>query len=246
MSSLPTLLQQYQHKSKYSRYLDDKGRREDWEETIDRYMKFAAKHIADNYGSAIEAWKEQENRIRNAILNLHTMPSMRLLMTAGEAAKRENMAAYNCFYAAVNKKRRFSDALYILLCGTGVGFSCERQEINRLPEIPNQVLETDDVIVVLDSKKGWALAYRKLIDALFNGEIPRIDYSKIRPAGTRLKVFGGRSSGPAPLKDLFEFTIDAFRKAHNRKLTSIEVHDIMCKIADVVVVGGVEPKLAFI
>lgn len=243
---LETPLQQYLHKSKYSRYIDSANRRESWEETVDRYMNFANEHISQKYGQAVEAWGEVSGKIKDSILKTDTMPSMRLLMTAGEAVKKENMAAYNCFYAAVNKKRRFSDTLYILLAGTGVGFSCERQEISRLPEVPDQFTLVQDTIVVRDSKKGWAGAYRKLIDSLYQGEIPRVDYSKIRPAGSRLKTFGGRASGPGPLKELFDFTIDVFKKAHNRKLTSLEVHDIMCKIAEVVVVGGVEPKLAFI
>lgn len=236
---LETPLQQYLHKSKYSRYLDSANRRESWEETVDRYMNFANEHISQKYGQAVEAWGEVSGKIKDSILKTDTMPSMRLLMTAGEAVKKENMAAYNCFYASVNKKRRFSDTLYILLAGTGVGFSCEKHEISRLPKIPDQFIKVQDIIVVRDSKKGWAIAYRKLIDSLYHGEIPIIDYSKIRPAGSRLKTFGGRASGPWPLKMLFEFTVDVFKQAHNRKLTSLEVHDIMCKIAEVVVVGGV-------
>ncbi len=235
---LKTPLQQYLHKSKYSRFQDETHSRESWEETVSRYMRFASDHIKTKYGQATEAWEAVADKIQDGILNTRIMPSMRLLMTAGEAARRENMAAYNCFYAAINKKRRFSDALYILLAGTGVGFSCGRQEINRLPTIADIISPVDDTIVVKDTKKGWASAYRKLIDYLYQGEVPNVDYSKIRPAGSRLKTFGGRASGPEPLRELFEFTIAVFKKAHNRKLTSIEVHDIMCKIAEVVVVGG--------
>jgi ribonucleoside-triphosphate reductase len=239
---LPTLLQQYLHKSKYARFVDDKQRRESWEETVDRYFVYARKYISESYGQALEEWVAVEDKLKSAVLNTKVMPSMRLMMTSGPAVERDHMAAYNCFAASINKKRRFADTLYILLNGTGVGFSCERQEINRLPSIPDQFVYTEDVISVKDSKKGWALAYRKIIDALYQGEIPRIDYSKIRPKGARLKTFGGRSSGPKALIDLVDFTIEVFKKAHNRKLTSIEVHDIMCKIGEVVVIGGVVPR----
>ena len=167
------------------------------------------------------------------------MPSMRLLMTAGEACDRDNIAAYNCSYLAVNNKRAFSEALYILMNGTGVGFSCERQEINRLPSIPEKVELCDDVIVVEDSKLGWAKAFKKLISHLYEGDIPNFDFHKVRPAGSRLKTFGGRASGPEPLKQLFDFVIETFKQAKGRKLSSIEVHDIMCMIGQIVVVGGV-------
>ena len=167
------------------------------------------------------------------------MPSMRLLMTAGEACERDNIAAYNCSYLAVNNKRAFSEALYILMNGTGVGFSCERQEIAKLPEIPSELKQCDDMIVVEDSKLGWAKAFKKLVSSLWEGDIPTFDYSKVRPAGARLKVFGGRASGPEPLKKLFEFVVQTFKGAVGRKLNSIEVHDIMCMIGEIVVVGGV-------
>src|SRR4030043_88700 len=156
------------------------------------------------------------------------MPSMRLMMSAGEACDRDNIAAYNCSYLAVNNKRAFSEALYILMNGTGVGFSCERQEIAHLPTIADSFKETDDVIVVQDSKLGWAKAFKKLLSDLWAGDIPKIDYSKIRPAGARLKTFGGRASGPEPLRKLFEFSIRVFRSAAGRKLNSLEVHDLMC------------------
>ena len=177
--------------------------------------------------------------IRDAILNLEIAPSMRALMTAGEACDRENIAAYNCSYLAVNNKRAFSECLYILMCGTGVGFSCERQEVNLLPTIPKQFNKTEDIIVIADSKRGWAIAFKKLLSSLWEGEIPNLDYSKIRPAGARLKTFGGRASGHTPLKQLFDFTIRTFEQAKGRKLQSIEVHDLMCMVGEIVVVGGV-------
>jgi ribonucleoside-triphosphate reductase len=167
------------------------------------------------------------------------MPSMRLLMTAGEAVERDNIAAFNCSYLAINNKRAFSEALYILMNGTGVGFSCERQEVNKLPTIPESFTEVDDVIVVGDSKLGWAKAFKKLLSSLWEGEIPNIDYSRVRPAGARLKTFGGRASGPEPLKRLFDFVVTSFKEAAGRKLNSLEVHDIMCMIGEIVVVGGV-------
>lgn len=239
MTTLPSALQQFIHKSRYARYLDDKQRRETWDETVQRYMDFAEEHIATKHQKALPEWEKVKTDIQNGMLGLHIMPSMRLLMTAGEAVKRDNIAAYNCFYTAIDKKRKFADVLHILLCGTGVGFSCERQEIAKLPSIAEKFEITDDVIVVQDSKKGWSSAYKKLISALYSGELPKIDYSKVRPAGARLKVFGGRASGPQPLKELFDFTINVFKHANGRKLNSVEVHDICCKIAEVVVVGGV-------
>jgi ribonucleoside-diphosphate reductase alpha chain len=236
---LPSALQEFIHKSRYARYIDSKQRRETWEETVTRYIDFATEHIGEKHNNGLEAWNDVKDRIKDGILTLKIMPSMRLLMTAGEAVKRDNISAYNCFYTAIDKKRRFADILHILLNGTGAGFSCERQEIVKLPTVADKVEKSDDTIVVQDSKKGWSTAYKKLISALYNGEIPKIDYSKVRPAGQRLKVFGGRSSGPAPLKELFDFTIDTFKNSVGRKLTSIEVHDLCCKIAEVVVVGGV-------
>ena len=230
-NELPTLYQQVIHSSRYARYLPEKQRRETWEETVDRLIEYIrSKH---------PGFQKSLSELRQAILKLEVMPSMRLLMTAGEACDRDNIAAYNCSYLAVNNKRAFSEALYILMNGTGVGFSCERQETNRLPSIPDNVELCDDVIVVEDSKLGWAKAFKKLISHLYEGDIPNFDYSKVRPAGSRLKTFGGRASGPEPLKQLFDFVIDTFKQAKGRKLSSIEVHDIMCMIGQIVVVGGV-------
>ena len=177
--------------------------------------------------------------IKQSILDLDVMGSMRLKMTAGEAVERDNIAAYNCAYLAVNNKRSFSEALYILMNGTGVGFSCEREEINQLPRIPNEFRNTDDTIVVGDSKLGWAKAFKKLLSSLWEGDIPTVDYSRIRAAGERLRTFGGRASGPEPLRKLFNYSIDLFKRAAGRNLNSLEVHDLMCVIGEAVVVGGV-------
>ncbi len=230
-NELPTVYQQVIAASRYARFIPEKQRRETWEETVDRLINYLEVKVPD--------LKDDLKRIHNAVLNLEVMPSMRLLMTAGEACERDNISAYNCSYLAVNNKRAFSEALYILMNGTGVGFSCERQEISHLPVVPEEIKECNDIIVVGDSKLGWAKSFKKLLSSLWEGDIPTIDYSQVRPAGARLKTFGGRASGPAPLKRLFDFVIDTFKEAKGRKLTSIEVHDIMCMIGEIVVVGGV-------
>lgn len=227
------LYQQYIHISRYSRWRDDLCRRETWEETVQRYIDFFDKKTNGEHTDILNG------KVKQYIVDLKVMPSMRALMTAGEALERENLAGFNCSYLAVNTKWSFAEALYILMCGTGVGFSCERQEINKLPTVPNEIEKNDSTIVVGDSKNGWAKAYHALLNHLWNGDIPTVDYSRVRPAGERLKVFGGRSSGPEPLNRLFTFTIDTFTRAKGRKLTSIEVHDLMCMIGEVVVVGGV-------
>ena len=228
------LYQQYIHISRYSRWRDDLGRRETWAETVQRYINFFDLRVADAKIS-----KDLQGRVKSAILNLEVMPSMRALMTAGPALEKENLAGFNCSYLAVNTKRSFSEALYILMCGTGVGFSCERQEISKLPAVPKDITPSDSVIVVADSKEGWAKGYHALLSALWNGDVPHFDFSRVRPAGARLVTFGGRASGPAPLKKLFDFTVDIFKAARGRKLNSIEVHDLMCMIGEIVVVGGV-------
>jgi len=225
------------HKSRYARYLETEQRRESWEETVARLMVYVQSKVPELTTDPV--YKDKLIELHNAILNLEVMPSMRLLMTAGEACERDNISAYNCSYLAINNKRAFSEALYILMNGTGVGFSCERQEINKLPTLPDKFREVDDVIVVADSKLGWAKAFKKLLSSLWEGDIPKIDYSKIRPAGSRLKTFGGRASGPDPLRKLFNFTLELFKQAASRKLNSLEVHDIMCMIGEIVVVGGV-------
>ena len=227
---LPTDYQAFIHKSRYARWLDKEGRRETWSETVSRYMENIVHPVAgvDTYIKEIE----------DAILSLEVMPSMRSLMTAGPAAARDNISMYNCSYLAVDDIKSFDEAMFILLCGTGVGFSVERQYVQKLPEIP-ELFISDTTIVVKDSKEGWAKALRQLIALLYSGEIAQWDASLVRPAGARLKTFGGRASGPAPLIDLFNFVIRTFREAQNRRLSSIECHDIMCKIGEVVVVGGV-------
>lgn len=237
MINLPSAYQSVIHRSRYARYLPDKQRRETWEETVDRLIKYLETKNQDQANNPL--FYKTMNELRSAILNLEVMPSMRLMMTAGEACERDNIAAYNCSYVAVNNKRAFSEALYILMNGTGVGFSCERQEIAQLPTIASEFRKVDDVIVVQDSKLGWAKAFKKLLSYLYEGDIPTVDYSKIRPAGARLKTFGGRASGPEPLRRLFEFAVGSFKNAMGRKLTSIEVHDLMCMIGEIVVVGGV-------
>lgn len=231
--------QEYIAKSKYARYLDSEKRRESWDETVERYFNFAQEHISEKFPQALNKWLEAAPTLETDVYTLRTMPSMRLLMTAGEAVKRNNIAAYNCHYGAIDKVRKFSDMLLILLHGTGSGFSCERQFITKLPMIPDTINRTDDVIVVKDSKEGWANAFSILLRYLYQGAIPKVDYSKIRPKGARLKTFGGRASGPEPLKRLFDFVSNLFLNAAGRKLTSLEVHDICCLIADIVVVGGV-------
>ena len=235
---LPTDYQNFIHLSRYSRWIDQKERRETWKETINRYLSFMSDHLKENYNYTIR--DDMYSEIETSMFNLEVLGSMRALMTAGPALKRENIAGYNCSYLPVDSPRSFDECLYILMNGTGVGFSVERQYVNKLPTIPDIDFESsDDLISVADSKEGWARGLRDLISFLYTNRIPKIDTSKIRPAGARLKTFGGRASGPEPLIDLFDFTINTFKKARGRKLTSIECHDLMCKIGQVVVVGGV-------
>lgn len=230
---LPTLYQSYIHLSRYSRWLDDKKRRETWDETVDRYVNFFRNRFPDLEPELFE-------RVRKAILNLEVMPSMRALMTAGPALEKENMCGYNCSFIAIDRITAFDEILYILMCGTGVGFSVERQHINNLPIIADTFHDRSDIVIkVADSKIGWAKAFRELIHLLYAGQVPSWDMSKVRKAGARLKTMGGRASGPEPLQELFRFTINLFRNAAGRKLTSLECHDLVCKIAEIVVVGGV-------
>ena len=235
--NLPTPYQDFIHLSRYSRWLPDEGRREQWNETVDRLIGFFDKHLSENYeGFKFEKYKKE---IRKNVLDLSVMPSMRALMTAGPALERDGVAGYNCSYLHINKPRCFDEMMYILMCGTGVGFSVERNFVENLPTISEEFADSDTTIVVADSKTGWAKAYRELISLLIGGQVPKWDLSKIRPVGARLKTFGGRASGPKPLDELFRFTVDTFKKAAGRKLTSIECHDVCCKIAEIVVVGGV-------
>lgn len=230
-TALPTDYQTFIATSRYARWMEEEGRRETWSETVQRFM--------DNIVEFVDIDKKDKQDIHDAILTLQVMPSMRALMTAGAASDRDNTCVYNCSYLPVDHPRSFDEAMFILLCGTGVGFSVERQSIQKLPLVPEDLQDVEDIIVVQDSKEGWARGLRKLISLLYTGEIPKWDLSKIRPAGARLKTFGGRASGPEPLNDLFNFTVAKFKGAAGRKLNSVECHDIMCKIGEVVVVGGV-------
>ena len=224
-------------KSRYSRYLNDKNRREHWNETVSRYCTFMFEHLEDKYNyKPTEALRTE---LTNAVQNLEVMPSMRAIMTAGKALDRDNTAGYNCSYLPIDDPKAFDEAMYILLCGTGVGFSVEHKYVDQLPEVPDQLFDSQTTISVADSKEGWAKALRQLVALLYSGEVAKYDLNRIRPAGARLKTFGGRASGPGPLDELFKFTIAKFRGAVGRKLTSIECHDILCKIGEVVVVGGV-------
>ena len=238
---LPTDYQNFIATSRYARWLDDEQRRETWEETVDRYINYIThkEETMDTLRENTSMWSTMKNELRNAITRLDVMPSMRALMTAGPALERDNTAGYNCSYLPVDDPKSFDEAMYILLCGTGVGFSVERQYVNKLPEVPEHLYNSDTCIVVKDSKEGWAKAFRMLVALLYAGEIPTWDVSKVRPAGARLKTFGGRASGPAPLVDLFNFTINMFKANTGKKLSSYDCHSIMCKIGEIVVVGGV-------
>jgi len=230
---LPTDYQTFISTSRYARWLEEETRRENFGETVTRYMT----NVVDK---VITPGRTTVNKaIQDAILNLEVMPSMRAMMTAGPAATRDNTCMYNCAYAPVDHPWAFDEAMFILLCGTGVGFSVERQHINKLPEVPDDLFASETTVVVKDSKEGWAKALRQILTLLWSGEIPKWDVSLVRPAGAKLKTFGGRASGPAPLIDLFNFVVSKFKTAKGRKLSSIECHDIMCKIGEVVVVGGV-------
>lgn len=235
--SLPTDYQSFIHVSRYARWIEEENRRETWEETVNRYFNYLEKHTKENNNFNLSVEKRKE--LQDAVLNLEIMPSMRALMTAGVALERCHVAAYNCSYLPVDSVRSFDECLYILMCGTGVGFSVERKYTKQLPTVNESFEDSETTIVVGDSKTGWAKGYKELIHLLYSGQIPTWDLSKLRPAGARLKTFGGRSSGPDPLDDLFRFTVDIFKGAAGRKLKSIECHDIMCKIGSVVVVGGV-------
>lgn len=230
---LPTAYQQFIHVSRYARWRDDKGRRETWPETVTRYIDFwKDRHVDPKIHDKLD-------EARQAILNLEVMPSMRALMTAGPALDRDNIAGYNCSFTAIDHPKAFDEIMYILMCGTGVGFSVESHHVEKLPIIAEEFHDTPTTIIVPDSRIGWASSYRELISLLYSGRVPRFDTSKLRPRGAKLKTFGGRASGPEPLADLYRFTVALFKRAAGRRLTRIECHDLVCKIADVVVVGGV-------
>jgi len=234
---LPTTYQEYIHLSRYARWDYSQGRRETWDETVDRYFEFFTGWLEEKHEYKLENGERVD--LENAVKELKVMPSMRCLMTAGPALKKENVAGYNCSYVKVDNQRSFDEILYVLMNGTGVGFSVEEEYTNQLPVIPDELYDTDTTIIVADSKLGWAKAFKELISLLYGGHIPKWDISKVRAAGTPLKTFGGRASGPQPLEDLFTFTINTFRNATGRKLKQIECHDIVCKTAEIVVVGGV-------
>jgi len=234
---LPTTYQEYIHLSRYARWDYDKGRRETWDETVERYFNFFSEWLEEKHDYKLENGERAE--LENAVKELKVMPSMRCLMTAGPALKKENTAGYNCSYVKVDSPRSFDEILYVLMNGTGVGFSVEEEYTAQMPVVPDELYETDTTIIVADSKLGWAKAFKELVSLLYGGHIPKWDVSKVRPAGSPLKTFGGRASGPEPLVDLFNFTINTFRGATGRKLKPIECHDIVCKTAEIVVVGGV-------
>ena len=236
-NSLPTPYQEFIHKSRYARWKEDHQRRENWGETVARYFDYMQEHLKNNHAYTLTS--TLRNELENAVLGLEVMPSMRAMMTSGDALDRDNVCGYNCSYIPVDSPRSFDECMYILMCGTGVGFSVERENVDKLPTISDNFHDSDTVIKVGDSKPGWAKAYRELIALLYAGQVPQIDVSAVRPAGERLKVMGGRASGPQPLVELFNFSIETFQKARGRKLFPIECHDLMCKVGEIVVVGGV-------
>lgn len=233
----PSDYEHFIYKSRYARWLDEEKRRENWEETVNRYLGFMKSHLYEKHSYVID--DALYKRLYDYIYNFKALPSMRAMMTAGKALERDNTAGYNCAYLPVDDPKSFDEAMYILLCGTGVGFSVERQYVQKLPEVPDLLFDSATTVVVSDSKEGWAKALRQLIALLYSGEVPKWDTSRVRVAGSRLKTFGGRASGPGPLEDLFRFVISKFRGAIGRRLSSLECHDILCKIGEVVVVGGV-------
>lgn len=229
--------QEFIHKSRYARWDEAKNRRETWEETVDRYVSFM---FSRSESLGYKLTDTDKNKTRSMILSMDIMPSMRALMTAGKALEIDHVAGFNCSFVGLDHPKSFDEIMFVLMCGTGVGYSVENKYISKLPVVAEEFTETDTTIIVGDSKIGWASAFRELLSLLYAGKIPKWDVSKVRPAGARLKTFGGRASGPAPLVSLFEYACRMFKKAAGRKLTSIECHDLVCKIADIVVVGGVE------
>lgn len=235
--SLPSAYQQVIHKTRYARWRELDNRRENWDETVGRYTDYIFNALDKHSGYKLD--QSHIDKISNAILNTDVMPSMRAFMTAGPALERDNTCIYNCAYMPVDSLRSFDEAMYILMCGTGVGYSVESQYVNQLPAISEHFEKTNTKIVVEDSKAGWARSLKELLALLWQGQIPEWDMSLVRPAGARLKTFGGRASGPDPLDRLFKFSVATIKNASGRKLTPLEAHDLMCKIAEVVVVGGV-------
>ena len=237
MKNLPTPYQDFIHKSRYARWREEDSRRETWNETVTRYLDYMCNHLQKNHG--IDSIGSLYDQLYNSIIEMKVMPSMRAMMTAGEALHKDNVCGYNCSYIPVDHPRAFDESMYILMCGTGVGFSVEREHVDKLPVVAENFHQSDTIITVADSRLGWAKAYKELVALLYSGQVPSWDVSQVRPAGARLKTFGGRASGPQPLVDLFDFTISKFKEARGRKLSSMECHDIVCKTGEVVVVGGV-------
>ena len=237
MKSLPTPYQDFIHKSRYARWREEDNRRETWDETVTRYLDYMCNHIQKNHG--IDSIGSLYKQLYDHIITLRVMPSMRAMMTAGPALDKDNVCGYNCSYIPVDSVRAFDETMYILMCGTGVGFSVERENTEKLPVVNEHFEDSTTVIKVADSRAGWARALRELIAMLYVGQIPEFDTEDIRPSGAKLKTMGGRASGPAPLMELYRFAINLFKKARGRKLYSMECHDLMCKIGEVVVVGGV-------
>ena len=237
MKNLPTPYQDFIHKSRYARWIEHANRRESWDETVTRYLDYMCNHLQKNHG--IDSIGSLYDQLYNSIIDLKVMPSMRAMMTAGEALHKDNICGYNCSYIPVDHPRAFDESMYILMCGTGVGFSVEREHVDKLPVIAENFLESDTVIDVKDSRLGWAKSYKELIALLYSGQVPTWDVSQVRPAGAKLKTMGGRASGAEPLVELFDFTVNTFMKAKGRRLYPIECHDLMCKVGQVVVVGGV-------
>ena len=234
---LPTDYQNFIALSRYARWKDDEQRRETWMETVERYFDYMSKHLKEKHNYTMP--DDLRGELEVAVLDQDIMPSMRALMTAGPALDRCHVGGYNCSYVPVDSPRAFDETMYILMCGTGVGFSVERHHTEKLPVVNEDMHDTDTVIKVGDSRPGWAKSLRELISLLYAGQVPQWDTSEVRSAGARLKTFGGRASGPAPLEELFQFTVEMFKKASGRRLFPIECHDLMCKIGEVVVVGGV-------
>ena len=234
--TLPTQYQQFIHLSRYARWDYNKKRRETWGETVNRYFDFFQEHLKEMCDYNLE--NGELEKLKDEVMSLNVMPSMRCLMTAGDALRKENVAGYNCSYVKIDSPRSFDEILYVLMNGTGVGFSVESNHVSQLPSIAEEFHPTDTTIVVADSKLGWAKAFKELLSLLWTGQIPKWDLSKVREAGKPLKTFGGRASGPEPLDDLFKFSVALFKEAAGRKLKPVEAHDIVCKIAEIVVVGG--------
>jgi ribonucleoside-diphosphate reductase alpha chain len=232
-----SLYQQVIFKTRYARWVEEEGRRENWDETVKRYCDYFEDHLKEKHSHKIP--RKVLKEVYDSIYNLEVMPSMRTLMTSGKALESAEVANYNCAFLVVDAVRAFSEHMYVLMCGAGSGFSVERRFTEKLPEVPEELHPSDTTIIVADSRKGWCAAYNQYLNLLFAGNIAKVNVDKVRKEGTRLKTFGGYASGPGPLLDLFKHTEEIFRGAQGRQLRPIEVFSIMCYIAQIVVVGGV-------